>query len=151
MDNNKICLKCGAVLETSATFCPRCGERFATQSTVETTPVQPYVMNAKPNNHPAEKTDIKKTVLCNIIPIICLITGIILIIVGVNVGIPSDYISSYSMIEYVGGDAYNFIIEACIRGGQIAGATVTQALYTTVGILIACISALKIKIVKTEK
>ena len=30
------------------------------------------------------------------------------------------------MEEYVGGDAYNFIIEASLRGGEIAGATVSK-------------------------
>jgi hypothetical protein len=31
--------------------------------------------------------------------------------------------------EYVGGDAYNFIIEASLRGGEIAGAQAAQATY----------------------
>jgi len=33
--------------------------------------------------------------------------------------------------EYVGGDAYNFIIEAGIRGGEISGATTSRAIYAS--------------------
>ena len=33
------------------------------------------------------------------------------------------------MYEYVGGDAYNYIIEASLRGGEIAGAKTAKAIY----------------------
>lgn len=151
MDDKKFCLKCGTELETTATFCPRCGERVAAQFAPEPTPIQQYNMNIKPKANITSKIDIKKTVLSNIIPVACLAIGIILLIAGLGVSIPSDYISSYSMTEYVGGDAYNFIIEASLRGGQIAGAQMTKAIYIAVGLLIACVSALKINVVKPEK
>jgi len=32
--------------------------------------------------------------------------------------------------EYVGGDAYNFIIESAIRGGEISGAITSRAIYS---------------------
>lgn len=58
--------------------------------------------------------------------------------------IPSKEISLYYGNEYVGGDAYNFIIEAALRGGQISGAKVTKCVYVAVGTLISCIAAMKI-------
>ena len=151
MENKKYCLKCETELEVTATFCPRCGERIADQPSPELTPIQQYNMNIKPKVKFSSKIDIKKTVLSNIIPVACLAIGIILLIVGMGMHIPSDYISSYSMIEYVGGDAYNFIIEACLRGGHIAGAQITKGVYIAIGLLIACVSVLKINVVKPEK
>lgn len=179
MNGKRFCLKCGAELDAAATFCTRCGERVVAPVTSEptptqqysaptpqysaptpqysaptqqySTPIQQYNMNVKPKANIASKIDVTRTVLCNIIPAACFVIGLILLIVGLSVDIPSDYISSYSMTEYVGGDAYNFIIEAGLRGGQIAGAQMTKAIYTAVGLLIACVSALKIHVVKPEK
>lgn len=98
-----------------------------------------------------DKIDVKKTVLSNVIPVGCLVVGIILFFVGLGISVPSDYISSYSMTEYVGGDAYNFIIEASLRGGRIAAAQISKGIYICVGLLIACVSALKINVVKPSK
>ena len=33
------------------------------------------------------------------------------------------------MYEYVGGDAYNYIVEASLRGGEISGALTAKAIY----------------------
>ena len=151
MDDKKFCLKCGTELEVTATFCPRCGEAVAAQPVPGPTPIQQYNMNIKPKASIGGKIDIKRTVLSNIIPVACLAIGIILLIVGMGIRIPSDYISSYSMTEYVGGDAYNFIIESGIRGGQIAGAQISKGIYIAAGLLIACVSAMKINVVKPEK
>lgn len=148
MDEKKFCLKCGTELESAATFCPRCGERVAAQPTLEPTPIQQYNMNIKPKAGIASKIDIKKTVMSNIIPVACFVIGIILLIAGLGVSIPSDYIGSYSMMEYVGGDAYNYIIESSLRGGHIAGAQITKSIYIAIGLLISCISALKVNVVK---
>lgn len=151
MDNKKFCSKCGAEMEPTATFCQSCGTPVAGQPAAEPTPIQQYNMNLNSKKGIAAKIDIKRTVLSNIIPVACLAVGIILLIIGCGIRIPSGYISSYSMTEYVGGDAYNFIIEAAIRGGKIAGATVAKGLYIAIGLLIACISALKINVVKPSK
>ena len=43
--------------------------------------------------------------------------------------------------EYVGGDAYNFLIEASIRGGEIAGARTARAVYLSVGALTITVGA----------
>ncbi len=65
--------------------------------------------------------------------IICLIGLIVaacLLGAAQDVSVPGKYISSYGgYTEYVGGDAYNFIIEAGLRGGQISGAKAQQAIY----------------------
>ena len=152
MNEMKYCVTCGTELEATATFCPRCGAQVAPQATEQTgpvtTPIQQYNANIKPKT---KKIDLKRTVLSNVIPVACLAIGITLIIVGTGIRVPSDYISSYTMTEYVGGDAYNFIIESGIRGGQIAGAQITTGIYTAVGLLIACVSAMKVNIVKPEK
>lgn len=150
MEQKKYCPKCGNELMMEAVFCPRCGQSFSGQPVAQPTPIEQYNMSLKPKKSITSMIDIKKTLLSNIIPVICLGVGIVLLISGLGVKIPSDYISSYSMKEYVGGDAYNFIIEACLRGGRIAGAMVTKGLNISIGLLIACMSALKVKIVKPE-
>lgn len=149
-ENKKFCCKCGAELDANATFCPKCGEACNIPNSTEPTPIQQYNMNLKTNNGIKAKIDIKKTILNNIIPVACLAIGIILLIAGLGVSIPSDYISSYSMTEYVGGDAYNFIIEAGLRGGRIAGAMITKCVYIAIGLLISCVAALKINVVKPD-
>ena len=70
--------------------------------------------------------------------------GIILAAVFLVLGFastpPDKYIRSYGdgkMYEYVGGDAYNYIIEASLRGGEIAGAKTAKAIYfAAAGILL---------------
>lgn len=75
------------------------------------------------------------------------ITGFILaalfLILGFCTNTPDKYIKSYGegkMYEYVGGDAYNFIIEASLRGGEIAGAKTAKAIYFGVAGIIAVLS-----------
>jgi hypothetical protein len=81
-----------------------------------------------------------KKVICVIISIV----GVIIIISGISqyrkINIPSTYIEEPS--RYVGGDAYNYIIEGGIKGGQISGALVSKKLsYTNIllGIIILSI------------
>ena len=149
--NKKYCNKCGTELETDASFCRACGERCDAPGASNPTPIQQYNMNIKATNGIKDKIDVKKTVLSNLIPVACLAIGIIMLIAGLGISTPSDYISSYSMTEYVGGDAYNFIIEASLRGGKIAAAQISKCIYISVGLLIACVSALKINVVKPTK
>ncbi|MBQ9324590.1 MAG: hypothetical protein IJ246_02345 [Clostridia bacterium] len=44
------------------------------------------------------------------------------------------------MKEYVGGDAYNYIIEAALRGGEIAGAKIIKAVYFAAAGIITILS-----------
>lgn len=72
------------------------------------------------------------------------ITGLVLATVFLILGIasvtPDKYIKSWGdgkMYEYVGGDAYNYIIEAALRGGEISGAKTARAVYfSAAGILL---------------
>ena len=173
MENKIFCVNCGAELEVGAAFCMNCGTAqvapvAASEAPAEASaqpipgaaPVQPgpsfnaiqqYNMNVKPKKKIGDIIDIKRTVLNNIVPVACLVIGIVLIFVGLGVRTPSSYISSYAMTEYVGGDAYNFIIEACMRGGRIGGAVAAKAVYICAGFVVACMSALKINVIKPEK
>jgi len=76
------------------------------------------------------------------IAVIGLLLGIGFVIIGFTVEIPSRQINTYSVEQYVGGDAYNYQIEASILGGEIAGANTSRATYFSVGALISLISSL---------
>lgn len=71
--------------------------------------------------------------------IIGLILVAVFLVLGFTSQTPEKYIRSYGdnkMYEYVGGDAYNYIIEASLRGGEISGVQTTKAIYfATAGIL----------------
>jgi hypothetical protein len=69
-----------------------------------------------------------------------IIAGIILIIISLTIEIPSRRFSFYEVEKYVGGDAYNAVIEASIRGGEIAGASASKAIYRVGGIIILVFS-----------
>ena len=61
-----------------------------------------------------------------------IILAVVFLILGFTSTTPDKYIKSYGdgkMYEYVGGDAYNYIIEASLRGGEIAGAKTAKAVY----------------------
>lgn len=137
---SRTCGSCGAPLEDAQAFCGNCGTRTDEQPAPASSPIQPD----------PGRINIKDTIRMNIIPLITLIAGIVLLCVGLGTNIPSDYLSSYSVTEYVGGDAYNYIMEASLRGGRIAGALTTRAIYTAVGLLISCVSALKLRIVRSH-
>lgn len=70
--------------------------------------------------------------------IIGIVVGIVFIITGYNMEVTSSYILFPH--EYVGGDAYNYIIEASIRGGKIGAQMITKALYICTGTLVTLIS-----------
>lgn len=97
-------------------------------------------MTSKPNN----------AYICPII------IGIILIFIGLITPIPGGALTTYesfngevtddyvfdnkysSIDEYVGGDAYNYIIGATLVAGKITGAMATQAIYMVGGMLCLC-------------
>lgn len=68
--------------------------------------------------------------------IVGMIAGIILVIIGLSVMVnaPSSYI--FNPEKYIQGDAYNFQIEASIKGGQIAGAMTAGSIYLTGGLIL---------------
>lgn len=80
-----------------------------------------------------------------IVMILIMTGGLVLLIIGLTYKIPSRSFNFYGIKEYVGGDAYNAIIESSIRGGEISGAMVTKALYICTGIITISLSAVGLK------
>ncbi len=74
--------------------------------------------------------------------------GLTLINAGNAIQVPSDYLTTYSfqsgtkIREYVGGDAYNFIIGASLVGGEISGKLAAKAIYDVGGKLLMGLSVL---------
>lgn len=79
------------------------------------------------------------------------IMAIVLIIVGAVFPVPEKkvHVSSYSIsedwfsdrgIEYVGGDAYNYQMEASLKAGWISGVLALKAVAVTSGILLLMIT-----------
>ena len=90
----------------------------------------------------------KKGIFISIVAI-----GAVLFLMGVFIKIPSKELRTftgsedkYSVIdEYVGGDAYNYIIGASLVGGEIAGAKTQKAIFISVGLLIICLGLCSFK------
>lgn len=78
---------------------------------------------------------------------IMVLIGVVLFIYGCTITIPSEEMSYYeskdkSQIEqYVGGDAYNYIIGAQIVGSKIVAATVERAIFICVGLFMVALGA----------
>lgn len=108
------CKECGKEISGNSTKCPNCG--YPTKST---------------NN-----------AFMFIIGLIIVIVGVVLLSHDAN--IPSDTFYFSSVKSYVGGDAYNAMIEASIRGGKIAGAMAESSIYKVAGIITMCLGAITI-------
>lgn len=85
-----------------------------------------------------------------------LIVGILLIIVGLAIQIPGGALTTYSSFdgdrtdyytfdnkyssidEYVGGDAYNYIIGASLVAGKTAGAMASKSIFIVGGAICVC-------------
>lgn len=76
--------------------------------------------------------------------IIITVIGVLLVCIGLFMPVPSKELTTYSFMadegysvieEYVGGDAYNYIIGASLVGGEIAGAKAQKAIYTVAGLI----------------
>ncbi|MDE6111766.1 MAG: hypothetical protein K2F65_07615 [Eubacterium sp.] len=88
------------------------------------------------------------------------IIGLILVIIGICIKMPGDYLTTYSLLdgekskngkyyyssieEYVGGDAYNYIIGASLIGGKIAGTMSMKSIFIAGGILVICIALIQL-------
>ena len=76
-----------------------------------------------------------------------IVLGVILIVLGIVIRIPSKELTTYKLLEgeysvideYVGGDAYNYIIGASLVAGNIAAAKISKAIFIAVGVLVMCI------------
>lgn len=76
-----------------------------------------------------------------ILSVVGIIVASIIILVGVFFPVKKKHISYYSYSsdgyeEYVGGDAYNYIIEASLRGGQIAGQIAMKSVFIVGGAIL---------------
>ena len=72
-----------------------------------------------------------------------IILALLFFILALCTNPPGKHIASYGtgkMEEYVGGDAYNFIIEAALRGGEISGALTAKAIYFGIAAVLAVLS-----------
>lgn len=86
------------------------------------------------------------------ISIIITLVGIILFIIGFFIKVPNKELTTYSFLsddrsvieEYVGGDAYNYIIGASLIGGEISGAKTQKAIFISIGLLIASVGLLSL-------
>lgn len=77
---------------------------------------------------------------------------IALIAVGLIIAVAGDHLTTYERLgssdgysyirEYVGGDAYNYIMGASLVAGHISGTIAMKAVFITVGVLVACIGLL---------
>ena len=146
----KYCAKCGKEIMDDAVICPSCGVRCDEQGTSNPAPIQQVNINNGVKNNAKDKVNIKKTMVSNIIPVLFLVIGLLMFVDGMDLGVPSDYLYPFDVTEYVGGDAYNYIIEASLRGGRIAAAEISKCINVSIGLLIACVSALRLKIVKEK-
>lgn len=80
-----------------------------------------------------------------LVSMIGLALAILFALLAYQTEIPDKYISSWgykAMHEYVGGDAYNYIIEASLRGGEISGAYTQRAIYYAAAAVLGLISLL---------
>lgn len=75
-----------------------------------------------------------------LIGILGVILSIILICYGFNISVPSDTIYLSASQEYVGGDAYNYIIESGLRGGEISGTITSKSIYIVGGCILLILS-----------
>lgn len=84
--------------------------------------------------------------------LVVIAAGIILITAGLMIAVPGDYLTTYESLggkdgysyirEYVGGDAYNYIMGASLVAGHISGTMAMKAVFIAVGVLISCIGLL---------
>lgn len=79
-----------------------------------------------------------------ILAIIGIVLGLIFIGIGFFEKVPAEHLFWGTVDEYVGGDAYNYIIAAAMRGGRISGQMTSNAIYINSGTIIAIYSAFKL-------
>jgi hypothetical protein len=87
------------------------------------------------------------------IPTFVLIVGIIMVCVGCLIPVPGEHLTTWSILadeensvieEYVGGDAYNYIIGANIVGSKICACTVVKGVFVALGVTLFCFGLLEI-------
>ncbi|MCF0147874.1 MAG: zinc ribbon domain-containing protein [Clostridium sp.] len=117
------CKKCGKAIPDESKVCPDCGELIKDNLNI--------------------KFKIESLGKVKTISLIGIILGILFILVGLFLTVPSSEINTLYIEEYVGGDAYNIMIEASLRGGKIAGRIIARSVYISIGSLITLVSSFK--------
>lgn len=130
--------------------CSHCGFKF--NPTNQTAPISPAPEQIDiPIDTPVERKQ-EKTTSRNTTAYIVIAIGIVLVCIGLLLQVPSKELTTYSFLgdsgysvidEYVGGDAYNYIIGATLVAGEIAGVMIQKAVFISIGLLIVCIGLLR--------
>lgn len=161
-----ICPNCKGIVGSDAVFCTKCGANIKALKNntenvepISSNPVdlakddviQPSensedrIESRKKRNHSSKV--LRKYPFSNIATA-CWLIAIALVIFGIILPIPEKHIDTWrtgdfgsewngnDYTEYVGGDAYNIMIEASLRGGIIAGRTVAKTILIVSGIVI---------------
>lgn len=81
--------------------------------------------------------------------LICFVMGIGFMITGLTMKVPDSYISW--PYEYVGGDAYNYIIESSLLSGERTAVQINKAIYTVGGGLAWCLGLVILFLDKDER
>ncbi len=150
----KHCTNCGTQLHDDTMVCPQCQTEFNSQSSS----IPPEELSSKPT----KSNNKNKAYICSII------VGIILILVGLFIQIPGGVLTTWgyldgeeafgyefddkyaSIDEYVGGDAYNYIIGASLVAGKISGTMTTKAIFVVGGILCICLGITLLSLTRKE-
>lgn len=130
-----LCKECNTINGAKRTHCYMCGNELEKNNAVE------YEAKRKLNKNIVSKK------IRSILSILMLIIGGLLLLKGLSYEIPSREFNTYETEKYVGGDAYNYTIEASIRGGEIAGTTMAKSIYICSGIVIMSIALIPIIII----
>ena len=93
--------------------------------------------------------------------VIVILAGAALIAAGIGIAVPGDHLTTWSLLdgtdgfssirEYVGGDAYNYIIGASLVAGHISGSLTMKAVFIAAGVTTACIGLLLLASPFTKK
>ena len=152
----RVCPNCGSSYmemgQEKLQECSNCGFKFNATISNQSSPVplapkQVPTSVDTPNEQKQKRTSNSRTAAYIVIAI-----GIVLVCIGLLLQVPSKELTTYSILEdsgysvieeYVGGDAYNYIIGAALVAGEIAGVMIKKALFISVGLLIFCIGLLK--------
>lgn len=152
----RVCPNCGSSYmemgQEKLQTCGNCGFGFTTTTDNQPSPVAPTPKQADaPVDTPIERKP-KRTSNSRTAAYIVIAIGIVLVCIGLLLQVPSKELTTYSFLddsgysvieEYVGGDAYNYIIGAALVAGEIAGVMIQKAVFISIGLLIVCIGLLK--------
>lgn len=159
-----ICPNCKGIVGSDAVFCTKCGTNIKAlkNNTENIEPINSNPVDLakddviQPPENSEDKTEnrkkrshsskvLRKYPFSNIATA-CWLIAIALVIFGIILPIPEKHIDTWRTVdysaewngnaytEYVGGDAYNIIAEASLRGGIIAGRTIAKTILIVSGI-----------------